>query len=47
MTQPDSPAPDAPTLDVSVILPVHNEAGHLRAEVERIEAALDASPYSY
>ena len=29
MTQPDSPAPDAPTLDVSVILPVYNEAGHL------------------
>ncbi len=47
MTQPDSPAPDAPTLDVSVILPVHNEAGHLRAEVDRIEAALDASPYSF
>jgi glycosyltransferase involved in cell wall biosynthesis len=47
MTQPDSPAPTAPTLDVSVILPVHNEAGHLRAEVDRIEAALDASPYSF
>jgi glycosyltransferase involved in cell wall biosynthesis len=47
MTQPDSPAPAAPTLDVSVILPVHNEAGHLRAEVDRIEAALDASPYSF
>ena len=24
-------SPDVPTLDVSVILPVHNEAGHLRA----------------
>ena len=47
MMQPDSPAPAAPTLDVSVILPVHNEAGHLRAEVDRIEAALDASPYSF
>jgi glycosyltransferase involved in cell wall biosynthesis len=47
MTQPDSPAPTAPTLDVSVILPVHNEAGHLRVEVDRIEAALDASPYSF
>ncbi len=47
MTQSDSPAPAAPTLDVSVILPVHNEAGHLRAEVDRIEASLDASPYSF
>ncbi len=57
MTQSDSPAPapgnhpalspDAPTLDVSVVLPVHNEAGHLRAEVDRIEAALEASPYSF
>jgi polyisoprenyl-phosphate glycosyltransferase len=49
MTQSDSPAqqPDASTLDVSVILPVHDEAGHLRAEVDRIEAALEASPYSF
>ena len=49
MTQSDSPAqqPDASTLDVSVILPVHNEAGHLRGEVDRIEAALEASPYSF
>jgi polyisoprenyl-phosphate glycosyltransferase len=34
-------------VDVSVVLPVHNEAGHIRAEVDRIRAALDASPYSY
>ncbi len=40
-------SPDVPTLDVSVILPVHNEAGHLRAEVDRIQAALEASPYSF
>ena len=33
--------------DVSVVLPVHNEAGHIRTEVDRIRAALDASPYSY
>ena len=38
-----SPAP----LDVSVILPIHNEAGHIRAEVDRIRAALDPSPYTY
>ena len=40
-------SPDVPTLDVSVILPVHNEAGHLRAEVDRIQAALEESPYSF
>ncbi len=40
-------SPDVPTLDVSVILPVHNEAGHLRAEVDRIHAALEESPYSF
>lgn len=34
-------------LDVSVVLPVHNEAGHIRTEVERIRAALDGSSYSY
>lgn len=34
-------------LDVSVVLPVYNEKGHLRTEVDRISVALDASPYSY
>ena len=34
-------------IDVSVILPVHNEAGHIRTEVDRIRAALDASSYRY
>lgn len=34
-------------LDVSVVLPVFNEAGHLREEIDRIRAALDASPYTY
>lgn len=34
-------------LDVSVVLPVYNEQGHLRAEVDRIRAALEASPYSF
>lgn len=33
--------------DVSVVLPVFNEQGHLQAEIDRIRAALDASPYSY
>lgn len=34
-------------LDVSVVLPVYNEKGHLTAEIDRIRAALDASRYSY
>lgn len=35
------------TCDVSVVLPVYNEKGHLRAEIDRIRAALDASRHSY
>jgi glycosyltransferase involved in cell wall biosynthesis len=34
-------------LDVSVVLPVYNEKGHLEQEIRRIRAALDGSPYSY
>jgi glycosyltransferase involved in cell wall biosynthesis len=34
-------------LDVTVVLPVYNEQGHLFEEVRRIRAALDASAYSY
>jgi polyisoprenyl-phosphate glycosyltransferase len=34
-------------IDVSVVLPVYNEKGHLRLEIDRIRAALDASRYSY
>jgi glycosyltransferase involved in cell wall biosynthesis len=34
-------------LDVSVVLPVYNEKGHLRAEVDRIRTAMDASQYTY
>jgi glycosyltransferase involved in cell wall biosynthesis len=33
--------------DVSVVLPVYNEKGHLRAEIDRITNALEASPYSF
>jgi len=33
--------------DVSVVLPVYNERGHLRQEIERIRAALSASPYTF
>ena len=34
-------------LDVTVVLPCYNEQDHVLAELERISAALDASPYSY
>ncbi|MEW6152435.1 MAG: glycosyltransferase family 2 protein [Actinomycetota bacterium] len=33
--------------DVSVVLPVYNEAGHLGQELKRIRAALEASPYTF
>jgi glycosyltransferase involved in cell wall biosynthesis len=39
--------PDESGLDVSVILPVYNEKGHLHAEIDRIRAALDASQFTY
>jgi len=34
-------------LDVTIILPVYNEVEHLKQEVDRIRAAMDASEYSY
>ncbi len=34
-------------LDVSVILPVHNERGHLAREIDRVRTALEQSPYSF
>ena len=37
----------SPTLDVSIILPVYNEAEHLEAEVARVRTSMDASEYSY
>jgi glycosyltransferase involved in cell wall biosynthesis len=39
--------PHQEKLDVSVVLPVYNESGHVLQEIERIRNALDASPYSY
>jgi len=39
---------DAPErVDVSVVLPVYNEAGHLTDEIRRIRRSLAASRYSY
>jgi polyisoprenyl-phosphate glycosyltransferase len=40
-------APVTDPVDVTVVLPVFNESGHLRAEIERISAALEVSEYSY
>ena len=34
-------------IDVSIVLPVYNEATHLEEEVRRIEKAMVDSPYSY
>ncbi|CAN5921096.1 glycosyltransferase family 2 protein [soil metagenome] len=41
--------PDArpATLDVTVVLPAYNEAGHVADEVERISAALKTTDYSF
>lgn len=35
------------TCDVSIVLPIYNEKGHLRAEIDRIRASLEASKYSF
>jgi glycosyltransferase involved in cell wall biosynthesis len=40
-------ATDPNNLDVSVVLPVYNERGHLREEIDRIRRALAASPFSF
>jgi len=41
------PEADGSDVDVSVVLPVYNEHGHLAQEVKRIRAALDRSSYSF
>jgi polyisoprenyl-phosphate glycosyltransferase len=38
---------DVTELDVSVVLPVYNERGHIREEIDRIRRALADSPYSF
>ncbi len=45
MSTPDQTAP--PDLDVSIVLPVHNERGHLTDEIERIRKSMDESELSY
>ena len=34
-------------LDVSIVLPVHNEAGHLQAEIDRIAESMDRSEFAW
>lgn len=41
------PEPEPVRYDVSVVLPVYNERGHVLQELERIKTGLDASPYTY
>jgi polyisoprenyl-phosphate glycosyltransferase len=43
----EASADGAPELDVSVVLPVYNEKGHLLEEVDRVRTALEASEYSF
>lgn len=38
---------DAAQIDVSVVLPVYNEVGHVLDEINRITSAMDGSSYSY
>ena len=38
---------EATALDVSIVLPVYNEKGHLKQEIDRIRAAMDVSSYTY
>jgi glycosyltransferase involved in cell wall biosynthesis len=44
---PPGPGGGNEDLDVSIVLPVFNEQGHLRAEIDRIRAAMNASHFSY
>jgi polyisoprenyl-phosphate glycosyltransferase len=46
-TRRDAAEETAGRVDVTVVLPCFNEAGHVLAEIERISAALDASGYTY
>jgi polyisoprenyl-phosphate glycosyltransferase len=44
---PSQTPADDNEIDVSVVLPVYNEAGHLQDEFKRIRHALDESAFSY
>lgn len=38
---------EASPIDVSIVLPVFNERGHLREEIDRIRASMEASGFTY
>lgn len=38
---------DKEAIDVSIVLPVHNEVDHLEREIDRVRLAMDSSEYSY
>ena len=44
---PEVDAGGADAVDVSVVLPVYNETGHIEKEIRRIRDSLDASKYSW
>ena len=44
---PQDPIAAEPTLDVSIVLPIHNEVGHIALEIERIRKSMDASDLTY
>ena len=39
--------PSDVTVDVTIVLPVFNELGHLEEEITRIRKTMDESEYSY
>ena len=45
--QESGEVPPEPTLDVTIVLPVFNEVGHLQDEIDRIRKAMDNSTYTY
>lgn len=48
LADPVAPPPTGTEeIDVSIVLPVFNEKGHLREEIDRITAAMDAAEFSY
>ena len=47
MFEPSLPIDSGSEVDVSVVLPVYNEAGHLKDEIDRIRKSLDNSDYTY
>lgn len=45
--EPGAADPDGTDLDVTVVLPAYNEAGHILQEIDRIRAALGASRFTF